>query len=92
MLRMAHLEGQIRLTTSTFLALPDLVQSTDLGVLMPQAVAREFTPSGHFLLLDTELASSEFTVSVYWSRRHEHMPLIGWARDIVMRLFQTSAS
>ncbi|WP_343589568.1 LysR substrate-binding domain-containing protein [Paracidovorax wautersii] len=89
MLRTAHLEGQVKLTTSTFLALPDLVRSTDLGVLMPLAIAREFAPARRFLLLDTDLPSSEFTVSVYWSRRHEHMPLVRWSREVVLRLFRT---
>lgn len=90
MLRAANLEKQIKLTTSTFLALPDLVGTTDLAVLMPQAIAREFTPAKHLLLMDTELPANEFTVSVHWSRRQAHAPLIQWARDLVIRLFRAT--
>jgi len=90
MLRAANLDKQIKLTTSTFLALPDLVRTTDLAVLMPQAIAREFTPARHLLLMDRDLPANEFTVSVHWSRRQEHTPLIRWARDLVIRLFRST--
>ncbi len=76
------------LTTSTFRALPDIVKNTDLAVLMPQAIAREFTPANGFKLLDTELPSNDFTVSVHWSRRHAHSPLVRWTREVLLRLFQ----
>lgn len=87
MLRAANLDRQIKLTTSTFLALPGIVRHSDLAVLMPLAIAREFVQDGPFLLLDTELPSNGFTVSVHWSRRHEHSPLVRWARGLVVRLF-----
>lgn len=88
MLQAANLDGKITLTTSTFLALPDIVKNTDLAVLMPQAIAREFTPANGFKLLDTELPSNDFTVSVHWSRRHAHSPLVRWTREVLLRLSQ----
>lgn len=88
MLQAASLDAKIKLTTSTFLALPDIVKSTDLAVLMPQAIAREFTPASRFRLLETELPSNDFTVSVHWSRRQAHAPLVRWAREVLLRLFQ----
>lgn len=91
MLRAASLDSQIKLTTSTFLALPDLVRRTDLGVLMPRAIAREFSPNRRFQLLDIDLPGNEFTVSVHWSRRRALSPLVHWARDVVLRLFKTGS-
>ncbi len=88
MLRAANLDGKVRLTTSTFLALPDIVKNTDLAVLMPQQIARQFMPANRFKLLDFELPSNDFTVSVHWSRRHAHAPLVGWTREVLLRLFQ----
>lgn len=88
MLQATNLDGKVKLTTSTFLALPDIVKNTDLAVLMPQAIAREFTPARRLLLLDTELPSSDFTVSVHWSQRHGHTPLVRWAREVLLRLFE----
>lgn len=88
MLRAANLDGKVTLTTSTFLALPDIVKNTDLAVLMPQQIAREFMPASRFKLLDFELPSNDFTVSVHWSRRHAHSPLVRWTREVLLRLFQ----
>lgn len=89
MLQATNLDGKVKLTTSTFLALPDIVKNTDLAVLLPLAIAREFTPTKRLLLLDTELTSSDFTVSVHWSRRHSHLPLVRWARELLLRLFES---
>lgn len=88
MLQAANLDDKVTLTTSTFLALPDIVENTDLAVLMPQAIARKFTPASGFRLLETELPSNAFTVSVHWSRRHAHSPLVRWARELLLRLFE----
>lgn len=88
MLHATNLDGKIKLTTSTFLALPDIVTNTDLAVLMPQAIARQFTPARSLLLLDTELPATDFTVSLHWSRRHAHAPLVRWTRDLLLRLFE----
>jgi DNA-binding transcriptional LysR family regulator len=54
---------------------------------MPQAIAREFTPVSRFRLLETELPSKDFTVSVHWSRRHGHSALVQWARSVLLGLF-----
>lgn len=91
MLRAADLDRQVKLTTSTFLALPAIVRNTDLAVLMPRAIAREFLPYEQFLLLETDLPLNIFTVSVHWSRRYEHAPLVQWARQVVSRLFKEAA-
>lgn len=95
MLRAAGLDRQIKLMTSTFLALPGIVRHSDLGVLMPHAIAseltHEFLDNGNLMLLDTELPSNAFTVSVHWSRRHAHSPLVQWGRDVLIRLFKDPA-
>lgn len=89
MLQAANLDGKIKLTTSTFLALPAIVKNTDLAVLMPQAIAREFTPASRFRLLETELPSNDFTVSVHWSRRQGHTPLVQWGRSVLLGLLRS---
>jgi DNA-binding transcriptional LysR family regulator len=38
-LQMLHLEERVRLTAAHFLALPAIVRTTDLGVVMPRAIA-----------------------------------------------------
>lgn len=93
-LRILHslnLESRIRLVTSTFLALPAIVRSTDLAVLMPQAIATGFEPDRSFRVVEARLPAGDFTVALHWSRRHEHVPMLRWARDLLVRLFGTPA-
>lgn len=93
-LRILHslkLEDCIRLVTSTFLALPAIVRTTDLAVLMPQAVAKGFEPSSAFRVFDARLPAGDFTVALHWSRRHEHVPMLRWGRDLLVKLFKSSA-
>jgi DNA-binding transcriptional LysR family regulator len=85
------LEDRIRLVTSTFLALPAIVRTTDLAVLMPQAVAKGFEPAGAFRVFDTRLPAGDFTVALHWSRRHEHVPILRWGRDLLVNLFKAPA-
>jgi DNA-binding transcriptional LysR family regulator len=91
-LRILHslnLERRIRLMTSTFLALPAIVRETDLAVLMPRAIATGFEPASRFQVLDARLPTDDFTVALHWSRRHEHVPMLRWARDLLVRLFRS---
>lgn len=87
-LQMLRLEHRVRLTTSSFLALPAIVRSTDLGVLMPREIALGFEPTDHFCLLEPQLPLRDFTVSLHWSRRHEHHPMHKWLKALVVNLFQ----
>lgn len=91
-LRILHslnLESRIRLVTSTFLALPAIVRSTDLAVLMPEAIAAGFEPAQRFRVVEARLPAGDFTVALHWSRRHEHVPMLRWARELLVRLFGT---
>jgi len=85
-----NLENRIRLETSTFLALPSIVRQTDLAVLMPQAIATAFEPAKRFRIVEARLPAGDFTVALHWSRRHEHLPMLRWARELLIRLFRSS--
>ena len=87
-LQMLHLEHRVRLVTSTFLALPAIVRSTDLGVLMPREIALGFAPASGFCLLEPRLPLRDFTVSLHWSRRYQQAPMHQWLRALVIELFQ----
>jgi DNA-binding transcriptional LysR family regulator len=82
-----NLEKQIRLETSTFLALPSIVRETDLAVLMPKAIAMTFEPTELFRIVEARLPAGDFTVALHWSRRHEHLPMLRWARELLIQLF-----
>ena len=85
-LQMLQLEQQVRLMASNFLALPAIVRSTDLGVLMPREIAIGFADG--FCLLEPKLPLREFTVSLHWSRRQQHLPMHQWLRALVVELFK----
>lgn len=87
-LQVLRLEEQIRLYASSFLALPSIVRSTDLAVVIPRDISREFEPRNEFVLLEPDLPSRDFTVSLHWGRRHEHDPFLRWMRALVVELFQ----
>jgi DNA-binding transcriptional LysR family regulator len=82
-----NLENRIRLETSTFLALPSIVRETDLAVLMPKEIATTFGPAKRFRIVDARLPAGDFTVALHWSRRYEHLPMLHWARELLIRLF-----
>ena len=82
-----NLGSRIRLMTSTFLALPAIVTSTDLAVLMPRAIVAGFEPASRYQVMDARLPTDDFTVALHWSRRHEHVPMLRWARELLQTLF-----
>jgi DNA-binding transcriptional LysR family regulator len=92
-LRILHslnLESRVRLMTSTFLALPAIVRDTDLAVLMPEAIAAGFEADERLRVVEVRLPAGDFTVALHWSRRHEHEPLLRWARELLVRLFRVA--
>lgn len=87
-LQLLRLEERVRLTAAHFLALPAIVHTTDLGVVMPRAIAAGFVASGGHVILEPQLPLREFTVSLHWSRRYENDPAHRWVRELVVRLFR----
>lgn len=86
-LRLLRLEDRLRLTADHFLALPDIVRGTDLGVLMPRNIAQGFAADGRCVIVEPRMPLSDFTVSMHWSRRHEADPANVWLRGQVGGLF-----
>lgn len=89
-LQQLGLQERLRLTSAHFLSLPAIVRTTDLGVVMPLAIAREFAADGGYAVVETLLPQSEFTVSLHASRRFESDPAIRWARQLLLRLFKSA--
>lgn len=88
-LRIQNLEHRVRLITSNFLALPGLIRSTDLAVLMPRAIALTFEPVDKFCVMEPDVPQKDFTVSLHWSRRHEHAAMNRWFKDLLIKIFRT---
>lgn len=90
-LQQLGLQDRLRLSCSHFLALPAIVRSTDLAVVMPRAIAQGFfsnAASGGFAIAEPRLPHSDFTVSLHWSRRFEADPAHRWMRQLLLGLFK----
>jgi len=87
LLQLLGLDGRIRVTASHFLALPSVVRSTDLAVLIPHEIAAGFAASGGLLIVEPALPQRDFTVALHWSRRFEHDPAQRWVRGLIVELF-----
>jgi DNA-binding transcriptional LysR family regulator len=87
-LQQLKLHERVRLTAAHFLALPAIVQRTDLAVVMPRNIARGFAAGGEFTVVEPRLPQREFAVSLHWSRRFEPDPAHRWMRQLLLRLFK----
>ena len=90
MLQALRLEHRVRLVASSFLALPAVVRSSDLAVLMPRQIALRFEPQNEFALINPGLPQADFSVSLHWSRRHEGKAFNRWVLRLVRELFAQS--
>jgi DNA-binding transcriptional LysR family regulator len=86
LMRLLGMDKRVKLTASHFLALPEIVQGTDLGVVVPLRIAdRFFVPFGSYKRV--EPAFPDFVVSLHWSKRFEHDPAHEWMRALLMDLY-----
>jgi DNA-binding transcriptional LysR family regulator len=88
-LQRLRLDSRLRLTVAHFLALPAIVRSSDLAVLMPRSIAQGFAAHGGLDILDPDFPLRDFTVSLHWSRRFGADPALAWLRQTVVALFAT---
>jgi DNA-binding transcriptional LysR family regulator len=86
LMRLLGMDKRVKLTASHFLALPEIVQGTDLGVVVPLRIAdRFFVPFGSYKKV--EPGFPDFVVSLHWSKRFEHDPAHEWMRALLIDLY-----
>lgn len=83
-LQLLQLQDRLRLTTEHFMALPGIVRSTDLAVVMPRNIARVFASDGCYAIVEPDFPLRDFTVSLHWSRRFESDPGNQWLRKLIL--------
>jgi DNA-binding transcriptional LysR family regulator len=80
---------RVRLTTEHFMALPAILEATDLAVIMPRNIAlSSFAPHQEFELIDTDFPMREFDVGIHWSPRYDADPANRWLRSLVLELYR----
>lgn len=87
-LQQLQLLDRLRLTSSNFLALPEIVKRTDLAAVMPLNIALEFASHGDHAVLQPRLPQGHFNVALHWSRRFEADPAHRWLRQLIVTLFK----
>jgi DNA-binding transcriptional LysR family regulator len=85
-LQLLKLESRVRLTTEHFMALPSIVKTSDLAVVMPRNIARGF--EGGYSMVEPEFPLRDFIVSLHWSKRFEAEPGNRWLRGVIEDLFR----
>ncbi len=86
-LQLLNLEDRVRLTAQHFMVLPAIVRATDLAVVMPRNIARNFAEEGGYAIIEPAFPLRDFTVSLHWSKRFEADPANRWLRQVVRDLF-----
>ncbi|MBO9515626.1 MAG: LysR family transcriptional regulator [Variovorax sp.] len=86
-LQLLNLEDRVRLTTEHFMVLPAIVRATDLAVVMPRNIARNFAEEGGYAIIEPAFPLRDFTVSLHWSKRFEADPANRWLRGVIEALF-----
>lgn len=81
------LDSRLVLTSEHFLALPAIIERTDLAVVMPRAIALRFINTERYALLSNTLPRSTFPVSLHWSHRFNLDPAHQWMRRLIVELF-----
>lgn len=87
-LQLLKLDHRLRLTAAHFLALPDIVKATDLGVVMPRNIAQGFLSAGDCVIVEPVFPLRDFAVSLHWSRRFEADAGNQWLRSLILALFK----
>jgi DNA-binding transcriptional LysR family regulator len=80
------LAERVRLLASHFLALPAIVRSTDLAVVMPSLIAREFAQIDGSAIIEPRIAGRQLVVSLHFSKRRGSDPGHRWMRDLIEQL------
>lgn len=84
-----QLSNRVRLTTEHFMALPAIIEATDLAVIMPRNIAlSSFAPRRQFAIMDADFPLREFDVGVHWSPRYDADPANRWLRKLLTELYQ----
>ena len=86
-LKLLQLESRLVLSVAHFLALPSIVEATDLAVILPCQIASSFVAQGGCTILNTQLPLQDFAVSVHSSAKALPDDGVRWLRQTVVDTF-----
>jgi len=79
--------SQVAVRVPHFLAVPRILEASDLVVVLPRMIARLFAESGKLVWRELPVASPTLEVRLSWHQRFEEEPANRWLREHCVRLF-----
>lgn len=86
-LRQAGIQRQLAVRIPHFTVCPHIVARTDLGLILPRAIARAFQDFGSFVIKELPVPMPAIRVEVYSHKRFQADTGIAWLRRTVLDLF-----
>jgi DNA-binding transcriptional LysR family regulator len=81
------LEDNVSLVIPHFMVLPRILAETDLAVIMPARLSREFELMGKYRVWSPQVGLPVFDVAVHWNWRFQGDPGNRWLRELITSLF-----
>jgi DNA-binding transcriptional LysR family regulator len=81
------LEDNVSLAIPHFMVLPRILAETDLAVIMPARLSREFERMGKYRVWLPQVGLPVFDVAVYWTWHFQGDPGNRWLRELTASLF-----
>jgi DNA-binding transcriptional LysR family regulator len=79
---------KIAMRVPHFLAVPNIIASTDLLCVVPRRLAQVYADYGQVRLLPLPVTSERFQISLYWHERFDFDLGNRWLRDQIRELFE----
>jgi DNA-binding transcriptional LysR family regulator len=86
-LQLLELQDNVRLSIPHFLAIPAIINETDLAVILPHRTALGFVKRAPCRIIELDFAQTGFTVALHWSRRYRDDPAQCWLRNLIIERF-----
>jgi DNA-binding transcriptional LysR family regulator len=77
---------RLRVSVAHSLAIPALLEHSEMLALVPSPLAREFGRNGKFRVRPTPYPAPTSSVSAVWHSRNEHDPALQWLRSQILEV------
>lgn len=89
MLQRQGLKREVAVSVTHFLAVPELIASTDYCATLPQLICQYLSRDPRLKVLPTPVDLGTFPVEMAWHVRYRHDPAHQWLRDLVTEVAQS---
>jgi DNA-binding transcriptional LysR family regulator len=87
-LKRRRIRRKVAIVSPHFLAVPFMLQRTDLIATMPYAVASQFASLGRLAIVQPPYDIPGFELKLHWHRRFDNEPRSQWLRQQMMEVFR----